>query len=250
MNTIIGTKGNMTQVFVNDRRVPVTKIMAGPCVVTQIKHMDKDGYWAVQFGLNTKRAKNTSKPLQGHLQKVKQETKFPRTLKEVRFSEEPNLKVGDIVNVADIFGIGDVVAVAGVSKGKGFQGGVRRYNFRGGPRTHGQSDRERAPGSIGQTTTPGRVYKGKRMAGRMGTDTVTVKNLHIIGVNKETGEILVSGAVPGRIGTLLTIIRLSAGSLKDLEKEAPAAAVFEEAPAEGAEAEKATEAPKTEGAQA
>lgn len=227
MNTIIGTKGNMTQVFVNDRRIPVTKINAGPCVVTQIKHMDKDGYWAVQFGLNFRKAKNTSKSLQGHLKAVRQETKFPRHLKEVRFSEEPSFKVGDMLNASDVFGVGDVVSVIGVTKGKGFQGGVKRYNFRGGPRTHGQSDRERAPGSIGQTTTPGRVYKGKRMAGRMGTESVTVKNLHVVGVNKDTGELLVSGTVPGRVGTLLVVIRLSAGSLKDLEKETPVAQVVE-----------------------
>jgi large subunit ribosomal protein L3 len=202
--------------------------------VTQIKKMDPDGYWGVQLGFSSKRAKNTSKPLQGHLTKSKnpeiKTTNFPRYIKEIRTNEEPELKVGDQIKVADIFNVGDIVAVTGVSKGKGFAGVVKRHHFHGGPRTHGQSDRERAPGSIGQTTTPGRVYKGKRMAGRMGGEQVTVKNLHIISINSESGEIEISGQVPGNPGSLVSVRKIKSGSLKELEHEVVAQVV------EGAEA--------------
>jgi large subunit ribosomal protein L3 len=235
MKTILGTKGNMTQVFVNDRRVPVTAVTAGPCVVTQIRHNDVDGYWAIQFGLNTRPAKNTSKSLQGHFSKIQKDNKkpstYPRNLVEVRTDKEPTYKVGDVVVASDIVKVGDVVSVSAVTKGKGFQGGMHRHGFHGGPKTHGQSDRWRAPGSIGQTTTPGRVYKGKKMAGRMGATVITIKNLHVISVDPQTNQIQISGAVPGRVGTILTIKRLSAGSLKDLEKEV-ATVVMESADAE------------------
>lgn len=215
----------MTQVFVNDLRIPVTKIMAGPCKVTQIRQMDTDGYWAVQLGFETKRAKNTSKPLQGHFKKTKGQKHFPRFLREIKFDSKPEritgvaFKVGDEVLVSDIFKKGDVVSVTGISKGKGFAGVVKRWGFAGGTRTHGQSDRERAPGSIGQGTTPGRVHKGKKMGGRMGTDRKTIINLYVIDVMDETNEVLVSGPVPGRTGALLTITKTAEGSLKDLEKE-------------------------------
>ena len=232
----------MTQVFINDHRVVVTKITAGPCVVTQIRNMDKDGYWAIQLGFNQRPAKNTSKSLQGHLKENKKDKLYPRNLKEIRLDKEPDFKVGDVINISDIFSKGDVVMVSGVTKGKGFQGGVRRYGFAGGPRTHGQSDRERAPGSIGQTTTPGRVYKGKKMAGRMGGTMVTVKNLHVVGVDNETNELVISGAIPGRIGALLLIKRISAGSLKDLEKETPVAQVVEGESSELGEETAATKA--------
>lgn len=252
MKTILGTKGNMTQVFINDHRVVVTKITAGPCVVTQIRNMNKDGYWAIQLGFNQRPAKNTSKSLQGHLKENKKDKLYPRNLREIRLDKEPDSKVGDVINASDIFGKGDVVMVSGITKGKGFQGGVRRYGFAGGPRTHGQSDRERAPGSIGQTTTPGRVYKGKKMAGRMGGTTVTIKNLHVVALDKETNELVISGAIPGKIGALLLIKRISAGSLKDLEKETPVAQVIEgesPAPSEQDTTAKAdgqtTEQPKT-----
>jgi len=247
INTILGSKGKNSQAFLEGFRIPVTKVTAGPCVVTQIKKMDKDGYWAIQIGFGTRRSKVTSKPLQGHLKETSKETKFPRYLREVRVDKEPEFKVGDQIKVSDIFNPGDVVAVTGISKGKGFAGVVKRHHFRGGPRTHGQSDRERAPGSIGQTTTPGRVYKGKRMAGRMGTEQVTIKNLHIVSVNPETSEIEISGQIPGHPGTFLTIKKIKSGSLKELEKETVAQVVEGEAPAEGEGGEKpATEAPKAE----
>lgn len=241
INTILGTKGVNSQTFVEGFVVPVTKVTAGPCVVTQIKKMEPDGYYAIQLGYSSRKAKNTSKSLQGHLKANKQISKstnkeiFPRYLKEVRLDKEPEQKVGDVVNAADIFKAGDIVSVTGTSKGKGFAGVVKRHGFHGGPRTHGQSDRERAPGSIGQTTTPGRVYKGKRMAGRMGGETVTVKNLHIISVNPEAGILEISGSVPGSTGSLLTIKKIKSGSLKELEHETVAQIVEGEAPAgEGA----------------
>jgi len=229
INTILGSKGVSSQTFIEGFRIPVTKVTAGPCVVTQIKKMDKDGYWAIQIGFSSKKAKNTSKPLQGHLKTTSKENRFPRFLQEIKFKSEPEVKVGDEIKVSDIFKAGDIVAVTGTSKGKGFSGVVKKWGFHGGPRTHGQSDRERAPGSIGQTTTPGRVYRGKKMAGRMGGEQVTVKNLHIISVN-EDGNIEVSGQIPGNPGSLVSITKIKSGSLKELEHEVVAQVV------EGAEA--------------
>ena len=241
INVILAAKGTMGAAFVKGRRIPVTKVVAGPCVVTQVKKMEKDGYWAVQLGFGEKRIKNVSKALQGHLKKTqklpdsakastgKQNT-LPRFIKEVRLDEEPDVKVGDTVALADIFGVGDLVSVTGVSKGKGFQGVVKRWGFAGGPRTHGQSDRERAPGSIGQGTTPGRVYKGKHMAGRMGGDQVTVKNLQVVSVDASAGTLDISGAIPGVPGGLLKITRLKKGELEGIQ-EVQAQVVEGEAPA-------------------
>jgi large subunit ribosomal protein L3 len=237
LNTILGSKEKMSAAYIEGTRVPVTWVKAGPCVVTQVKKLDKDGYWAVQLGFGSKKLKNTSKPLQGHLKAATKDNKSPRFLREVRLTEEPNFQVGDEITITKIFRKGDVIAVTGVSKGKGFAGGVKRHGFRGGPKTHGQSDRHRAPGSIGQGTTPGRVLKGKRMAGRMGHDTVTVKNLMVVDVNTQTHELAISGALPGNPGTLLYIRRISAGNLDDLVEEVPQVEVQEEAPAEETPAE-------------
>ena len=247
INTILGSKGNSSQTFVEGFKVPVTKVIAGPCVVTTIKNEDKDGYWAVQLGFSSKKAKNTSKPLQGHLKKSqasedKNQT-FPRYLREVKLKKESDMKVGDEVKVSDIFHPGDLVSVTGISKGKGFAGVVKKHGFHGGPRTHGQSDRERSPGSIGQTTTPGRVYRGKRMAGRMGSERVTIKNLHIISVNKETNEMEISGQIPGNPGGLIIINKIKSGSLKELEHEVVAQVVEGEVPAGEGEKTEAVAAP-------
>lgn len=218
----------MSQAFIQGFRVPVTKISAGPCIVTQIKKEDKDGYWAVQLGFGEKRTKNITNPEKGHLKAAyKDQNKAARFLREVRVQKEPEMKIGDIVKVSDIFNIGDLVAVTGISKGKGFAGVVKRWHFAGGPRTHGQSDRERAPGSIGQTTTPGRVLKGKKMAGRMGNKRVTVKNLHIVSLDSEKNELAISGAVPGVSGSLIMIRKIKAGSLSELEHETVAQKVVE-----------------------
>jgi len=235
----------MNQTFVHGNRVPITKVVAGPCVVTQVKNRDKDGYWAVQLGFSERKIKNLSKPLQGHLKGAIGKTKMaPKFLREVRLDKEGDLKVGDTVKAADIFKVGDMVSVTGTSKGKGFAGVVKRWHFAGGPKTHGQSDRQRAPGAIGQGTTPGRVLRGKKMAGRMGMERVTIKNIHVISVDVEKNEIALSGPIPGSFGSDIIITRISAGSLKDLETEVVAQVVEGE---EEKEEEKAgTEEVKTE----
>lgn len=228
----------MNQTFVGDTRVPVTVIKAGPCLVTQIKRQEKDGYWAVQLGIEEKKLKNLSKPLRGHLKGVIKKSKYaPRYLREVRFEKEPELKVGDEISVSDVFKRGDMVSVIGVSKGKGFAGVVKRWHFAGGPRTHGQSDRLRAPGSIGQGTTPGRVLKGKHMAGRMGTERVTIKNLIITSVDPEMQTICVSGPVPGNRNGVLEVKKIASGKLEELIEEAPQVQIKEGEPEQEKEAE-------------
>ena len=215
LNTILGSKTKMSQTFVDNTRVPVSVVKAGPCIVTQVKSMERDGYFAVQLGFGEKKVKNTTKPLQGHLKgAIKDLTaqagnKAPHFLREVRLSDEPTEKVGEILKVADVFAVGDTIEVTGTSKGKGFAGGIKRHGFRGGSKTHGQSDRHRAPGSIGQGTNPGRVWKGKRMAGRMGNETVTIKNLKVVGLNNDKNELWISGPVPGSFGKLLIVKRTS-----------------------------------------
>lgn len=221
LNTLLGSKGKMSQTFIEETRIPVTFIKVGPCVVTQIKKADKDGYWAVQLGFGTRKIKNISQPLQGHLKGAIKGKLAPRFLREVRMDSEPKYKVGDEVKITDVFKKGDVVAITGTSKGKGFAGVVKRWGFAGGPRTHGQSDRQRAPGSIGQGTTPGRVHKGKKMPGRMGGDTVTIKNLVVVNVDSENDTLAVSGPVPGSMGSLLKIKKIGSGKLDELVQETP-----------------------------
>jgi large subunit ribosomal protein L3 len=202
MKFILGTKQKMTQVFDETGTVhPVTVIKAGPVVVTQVKSKStKDGYDAVQVGYGTRNAKNISKAVKGH---VKELGSFS-TIKEFRI-EEGTYAVGDTIDLST-FATGDVVTVSSTSKGKGFQGVVKRHGFHGGPRSHGQKHSEREPGSIGGAGRDGgRVAKGKRMAGRMGSDRITTPNLTIVGVTPETGEIFIRGAVAGRPGTLVEI---------------------------------------------
>ncbi len=213
INTILATKKRMTQAWTEDgRRIPVTIIQAGPVVVTQIKTQEKDGYLAVQLGFEEKKLKNITKPVRGHLKRaIKDQKVAPRFLREVHIQhltsniQHPN--VGDIIKASDVFEPGDLVKVTGISKGKGFAGVVKRWHFAGGPRTHGQSDRERAPGSIGATTTPGRVLRGKKMAGRMGAEAATVRNLTVLEIGKD-GEVKLSGPVPGNPGGLLSIEKI------------------------------------------
>jgi large subunit ribosomal protein L3 len=196
---LIGRKLGMTQVF-NDEglAVPVTAIEAGPCVVTQIRTQEKDGYEAVQLGFGI--SKKLNKPEQGH---VKASGHQVRTLREVKADDYSAVEVGQVFK-ADTFAEGDLIDVTGTSKGRGFQGGMKRHGFRGGPKTHGQSDRARAPGSIGSSATPGRVFKGLRMAGHMGNERVTVQNLKVVKVDAERNLLLVEGSVPGpKNGTLL-----------------------------------------------
>lgn len=199
MKFILGTKKEMTQLFdENGSVVPVTSVFAGPITVTQVKSMEKDGYKAVQFGFGVRNIKNVNKAQQG----AWGETGPFSCVREFRTNED-GVKPGDTIDVS-VFSEGDIVEVSGVSKGKGFQGVVKRHGFHGGPRSHGQKHSEREPGSIG-ATGPQRVFKGTKMGGRMGNDTVTVKGLRVVAVDTENNVLFVSGAVPGRRGTLLTV---------------------------------------------
>jgi large subunit ribosomal protein L3 len=208
MKGILGKKVGMTQVF-DDRGVaiPVTVIEAGPCFVAQIKTVERDGYSAVQLGMDETKPKRLTQPQLKHLEK----SNLPplQYLREVRVSAEElgNFEEGQKVLV-DIFEEGEFVDVTGISKGRGFAGVVKRHGFRGGPKTHGQSDRLRAPGSIGACTTPGRVFKGKRMPGRMGGERVTAQGLKVVIVDAERNLLAVRGAVPGAKNGLL-LIRLA-----------------------------------------
>jgi large subunit ribosomal protein L3 len=246
MNTILGSKIKMGQTFVQGVRLPVTYIKAGPCVVTQIKKEDKDGYWAVQLGFGSRKIKSLTKPQKGHLKAAyKDLKKAARFVREVKVDKEPEFKVGDEIKVIQVLKKGDVLAITGTSKGKGFQGVMKRWGFAGGPRTHGQSDRQRAPGSIGQGTDPGRVWKGKKMAGRMGGDTVTVKNLVVVDIDDEKGIIAVSGPVPGNNGKLLRVKKIGSGGLKKLVEHEEQVVKVEEQPTESKEESGDTENKKT-----
>ena len=199
---LLGRKLGMTQIFDETGVVhPVTVVEAGPCVVTQVKTNDKDGYGAVQLGFGLD--KRPTKPERGH----RQASGFmSRTLRELRADDPSEFQVGQVLK-ADVFAAGEVVDVTGTSKGRGFQGGVKRHNFRGGPKTHGQSDRLRAPGSIGSSATPGRVFKGLRMAGHMGHERVTMQNLRIARVDAARNLLMIEGSVPGPNKGLVVIRR-------------------------------------------
>ncbi len=200
IQTILGKKIGMTQVFREDgSAVGVTAIQAGPCTVTQIKTGETDGYSAVQLAFGER--KRLNKPMGGHLKGVQGK---PRFLRETGVADVGEIKVGDKVDVG-IFKPGDIVDVIGTSIGKGFAGVVKRYHFRGGPKTHGQSDRLRAPGAIGSTTSPGHVLKGLRMAGHLGNHRATVQNLEVVEANPEKNLLLVKGAVPGANNGLVII---------------------------------------------
>ena len=208
---ILGRKIGMTQVFTEKgETVPVTVIEAGPCVIAQLRTKDRDGYEAVQIGFGEIKLKRVTKPEQGHL---KAAGRLVRHLRELPTTDLGSHTVGDVVNV-DIFTTGEMVDIAGTSKGRGFAGVVKRHGFRGGPSTHGQSDRHRAPGSIGSGTTPGRVWKGMRMAGRMGNERVTVQNLEIVEVDVERHLLLVKGSVPGAKNGLLMVQRAKKATKK------------------------------------
>jgi large subunit ribosomal protein L3 len=200
IQTILGQKIDQTQKFLEDgTRIPVTLLWVAENVVVSHKTIDKNNYSAIQLGFGQKKKANKSQMGQTKGANLKI---APKILKEVKMDGDlPS--VGQVINAAEVFNPGDIINVTGVSKGKGYAGVVKRHHFKGGPRTHGQSDRERAPGSIGQTTTPGRVYKGKRMAGRMGHETATIRNLEVIDVLKDT--ILVKGLVPGGRNTLIML---------------------------------------------
>ncbi|MES2203002.1 MAG: 50S ribosomal protein L3 [Patescibacteria group bacterium] len=201
MKFILGTKGRMLTVFTDEGRAfAATVINAAPNTVTQVKTKEKDGYQAVQIGaLETKKTKNIAKPQLGHAK-----GKGFRAFREYRTEDAP--EIGSTMDVS-AFAVGDRVEVSAISKGKGFAGVVKRHGFHGGPRSHGQKHSERSPGSIGGSggRAGGRVAKGMRMAGRLGSDRVTVRNLSILQVHLETGELVIAGAIPGRTGTLVEV---------------------------------------------
>jgi large subunit ribosomal protein L3 len=197
MKFILGTKIAMTQVFKEDGTVvPVTRIKAGPCVVTQVKDIAKDGVQSVQIGFGEKKLYKVSKPLQGHLKGIGNDTTTVRYLRDFKTAQE-DLKKGDTFTVTN-FTTGEKIQVTGTSKGKGFQGVVKRHHFHGNKKTHGGKDQERMPGLQ-------RVFKGMRMGGHMGSDRVTVKNLEIIEIHPEINELYIKGAVPGARGSFLLI---------------------------------------------
>jgi large subunit ribosomal protein L3 len=202
MKGLIGKKVGMTQLIASNGKVtPVTIIEAGPCFVAQVKTVEKDGYSAVQLGFEEVNPRRIAAGEKGHLKR----NNLPplRHLREFRL-KDTELKEGDKVTV-EVFAVGEAVDVIGVSKGKGFQGAIKRHHFNRQPKTHGASDRTRAPGSTGQTTTPGRIYKGKRMAGHMGNDRVTSQNIKVALVDAERNILAVHGSVPGAKGAMVII---------------------------------------------
>ena len=183
--------------------IPCTVIEAGPCFVTQVKTKERDGYEAVQLGFDRHKERLVNKPLSGHFAKAG--VKPSRFVREFRGNGVSEIQPGQEIKVDTVFTKGDVVSVIGTSKGRGFQGVVKRHHFGGGFRTHGQSDRERAPGSIGSSSHPSRVFKGMRMAGRMGGDRVTVRNLKVVGVIADSNLLLLKGSIPGAINGFVEI---------------------------------------------
>jgi large subunit ribosomal protein L3 len=203
---ILGTKLGMTQIFdESGLAIPVTIIKAGPCKITQLKTPEKDGYTSIQIGYSEIKSSLLTKPELGHLQK----TGSPplKYLKEYRVNSTDTMSVGASISV-ELFNIGDNVSISGKTIGKGFSGTVKRHNFTRGPMTHG-SKNHREPGSIGMGTTPGRVYPGKKMAGRLGNKQTTIKNLQVVLINPENNLIVVKGAVPGKIGNIISIKKIT-----------------------------------------
>ncbi len=199
---IIARKVGMTQIFMEDGTlVPVTVLQAGPCTVTQVKTIDNDGYSAVQLGFEAKKENRVSQPLKGHFAKAGVEAK--KYLKEFRLEDAENYEVGQEITV-EAFAAGDIIDVTGVSKGKGFQGNIKRHNQSRGPMAHG-SKYHRRPGSMGAASYPAKVFKGKALPGHMGAEKVTVQNLEVVRIDTEQNLILVKGAVPGPKKSVLTI---------------------------------------------
>ncbi len=200
---IIGKKIGMTQIFdENGKVIPVTVVEAGPCVVVQVKTPENDGYAAVQLGYGDKKANRVNKPMKGHFDKA--EAGYKRTLKEFRF-DDCSMETGSLVK-ADTFAVGDIVDVSGTSKGKGFQGAIKRHNQHRLKETHGTGPVHRQAGSMGACSSPSRIYKGKGMAGHMGAEKVTVQNLEVVKVDAENNLIAIKGAIPGPKGGIVTIV--------------------------------------------
>lgn len=241
MKCIIGTKQGMTQIFREDGTVvPVTRVQAGPCTITQVKTKEKDGVNSIQVGFGTQKKFRINRAQQGHLNGLPD----VRVMKEFRTTEaESGLERGTTFTVTT-FEPGDKVSVTGTSKGKGFQGVVKRHKFAGAISTHGTKDQVRMPGSIG-ATGPARVFKGMRMGGHMGAEQTTVQNLEIVAIDEANNELLIKGAVPGAKGGYL-YIHTAEGTITPMVVQAPAEAV----PAEETDAPATTEAPAEETAEA
>ena len=206
---IIGKKIGTTQMFREDGRADaVTVIQAGPCTVTQVKTEESDGYVGVQLGYES--AKSLNRPRAGHLKNV--DGNF-RVLREFGVDDASEVELGQEIDVS-LFAAGDLIDATADSRGRGFQGGVKRYNFRGGPKTHGQSDRHRAPGSVGAGSTPGKVIKGLRMAGHMGSQRVTVRKLEVVEADTDRNLIFIKGAVPGSRNSVVMLKRAGARKRK------------------------------------
>jgi len=201
MRGILGKKLGMTQIFKENKAVPVTVVEAGPCVVTQVKTREKDGYSAIQIGFDEIKEKHLNAPLKGHFAGAKVSPK--KYLTEVAIAEGEDYKVGQVLTV-DIFSEGERIDVTGISKGKGFAGVMKRWGFKGGPASHG-SRFHRAPGSIGACADPSRVFKGKKMPGHMGNERVTVQNLEVAKVDPDQNLLLLRGSIPGAVGSLIMI---------------------------------------------
>ncbi len=200
---IIGRKVGMTQIFdENGKMIPVTVVEAGPCQVVQVKTTENDGYNAVQLGFGDKKATRVNKPEKGHFDKAN--AGYKKTLKEFKL-DECNLEAGSLIK-ADVFAVGDIVDVCGTSKGKGYQGAIKRHNQHRLKETHGTGPVHRQAGSMGACSSPSRIYKGKGMAGHMGAERVTVQNLEIVKVDAENNLIAIKGAIPGPKGGIVTIV--------------------------------------------
>lgn len=244
LNVLFGTKKGMTSLYDSrGRRVGATIVEVKPNVVVQVKTQETDGYNAVQIGFGKK--KSVNKPQVEH-QKKHGVAQTAGWMREVR-TEDAEVTGGQEINLKEVFSKGDLVKVTGVSKGRGFQGGVRRHGFHGGPKTHGQSDRHRAPGSIGSGTTPGRVFKGKNMAGHMGSEQVSYMNLEVVGLDKASNLIMIKGGIPGPVGGMIRVEKT--GQVKGYvpeveEEEVVEEAVVEETPVEAA-AEETNETTET-----
>lgn len=204
LNAIVGEKLGMTQIFDDEARaIPVTVIKAGPCYVVQIKTKANDGYDAIQISFGEIRANNVNKPQAGHYAKA--EVAPARHLFEIRVEDTDGFEVGQELSLAEAFEAGTKADVTGISKGKGFQGVMKRHNFSGQGASHGNHKKHRAPGSIGACATPARVFKGMKMAGRMGGDRTTILNLDVVGVDAERNLLLLGGAVPGPKGAVVIV---------------------------------------------
>ena len=199
---ILGRKLAMTQIFDKNVLIPITIVEAGPCIIVERKVKEKNGYNAIQLGFLEVKENRVNKPESGHFKKS--EVRPQKYLREIRVKDIGNLKIRDEIRV-DVFKEGDLVDVIGISKGKGFAGVVKRYGFKGGPASHGAGGWRRRPGSIGASADPSRVFKGKKMPGKMGAERKTVRNLEIVKVDKKENLLLIKGSLPGIKGSLLTI---------------------------------------------